>query len=128
MSLALVPPNHPLLDPRILEAEATGLLDRLLGALQDSSRCASPQPAPECLIDADGCLCPPSDALIVDATLNSLSILVRTRPATASRILNAVLSFNPLKHSIGPMTPRTRVVVKSMEKTTRMLLIHLLKR
>lgn len=69
-----------------------------------------------------------SDALIVDATLNCLSILVRTRPGTSSRILNALLSFNPLKLANSPMTPTNKVMIKSMEKTTRMLLIHLSRR
>ncbi|PHH67655.1 hypothetical protein CDD83_6480 [Cordyceps sp. RAO-2017] len=82
-----------------------GLLDRMLGALQGGS-----------------------DALVVDATLNCLSILVRTRPATSSRILNALLSFNPLQAANSPMTPQTRVMIKSMEKTARLLLIHLSKR
>ena len=110
ISLSLVPPGHPLLEPRHLEAEATGLLDRMLGVLQDNS----------------------SDALIVDATLNTLSILVRTRPATGNRTLTAVLNFNPLRLvsnlNGAPIPPRTRVIVRSMEKTTRMLLIHLMKR
>lgn len=34
----MLPPDHPFLDPRQLEAEATGLLDRMLGVLQDNSR------------------------------------------------------------------------------------------
>ena len=107
ISLKLVPANHPLLDPRHLEAEATGLLDRMLSVLQDNS----------------------NDAIIVDATLNTLSILVRTRPSTVSRIINAILNFDPLRlAATGNLTPRTRVIVKSMEKTTRMLLIHLTKR
>lgn len=38
VSLSMVPPNHPLLDLRHLEAEATGLLDRMLSVLQDNSR------------------------------------------------------------------------------------------
>lgn len=39
MSLDRVPPNHALLDPRTMEAEAFGLLDRMLGVLQeDNSR------------------------------------------------------------------------------------------
>ena len=69
-----------------------------------------------------------SDALFVDATLNTLSILIRTRPSTSSRITNAVLNFNPLKLANSPMTPKNKVLMKSMEKTTRMLLIHLYKR
>ncbi|OAQ91018.1 mRNA cleavage and polyadenylation specificity factor complex subunit [Purpureocillium lilacinum] len=105
VSLDKVPLNHQSLDPRNLEAEATGLLDRMLSVLQESS-----------------------DALIVDATLNCLSILVRTRPATSGRILNALLNFNPLQAATSPMTPKNKVMVKSMEKTARMLLLHLTKR
>jgi symplekin len=40
ISLNMIPANHPVLDPRQLEAEATGLLDRMLGVLQDNSRWA----------------------------------------------------------------------------------------
>ncbi|TQS31894.1 hypothetical protein Golomagni_07812, partial [Golovinomyces magnicellulatus] len=86
-------------------AEASGLLDRMLSVLQESN-----------------------DALVVDATLNSLSILIRTRPETSNRILNAVFNFNPLTLAPNPMTPRMKVMIKSMEKTARMLLIHLTKR
>ncbi|KAK4181331.1 putative Pre-tRNA-processing protein [Triangularia setosa] len=106
ISLGMVPANHPLLDPRLMEAEATGLLDRMLGVLQDNS----------------------SDALLVDATLNCLSILIRTRPSTSNRIINCVLNFNPLKLANSPMTPKNKVLMKSMEKTTRMLMINILKR
>ncbi|KYK56894.1 mRNA cleavage and polyadenylation specificity factor complex subunit [Drechmeria coniospora] len=105
VSLDKIPPNHQSLDPRNLEAEATGLLDRMLGDLQESS-----------------------DALVVGATLNCLSILVRTRPGTSGRIINALLNFNPLKAANSPTTPTIRVMVKSMEKTVRLLLIHLSKR
>ncbi|KAG5982589.1 hypothetical protein E4U55_001695 [Claviceps digitariae] len=105
ISLDKVPPNHQSLDPRNLEAEASGLLDRMLSVLQEST-----------------------DALLVDATLNCLSILVRTRPATSNRILNALLNFNPLQLANSPLTPRSRVMIKSMEKTARLLLIHLAKR
>ncbi|KAH7023149.1 hypothetical protein EDB80DRAFT_558563 [Ilyonectria destructans] len=105
VSLDKVPPNHQSLDQRTLEAEATGLLDRMLTVLQESS-----------------------DALVVDATLNCLSILIRTRPTTSNRILNAILSFNPLKLANSPLTPKNRVMIKSMEKTSRLLLIHLTKR
>jgi Domain of unknown function (DUF3453). len=66
---------------------------------------------------------------MVDATLNCLSILIRTRPSTSNRIINAILNFNPLKlATMSPMTPTTRMHVKSMEKTTRMFLTHLIKR
>ena len=38
------------------------------------------------------------------------------------------MNFNPMKLASSPMTAKTRVMVKSMEKTTRMFLIHLVKR
>ena len=37
MSLSLVPENHPLIPSRKLEAEASGLLDRLLEIFQESA-------------------------------------------------------------------------------------------
>ncbi|KAI0160990.1 hypothetical protein GGR52DRAFT_562481 [Hypoxylon sp. FL1284] len=106
ISLVMIPQEHPILDGPKLEAEASGLLDRMLGTLQDNS----------------------CDALIVDSTLNTLSILIRNRPATSNRILNTILNFNPLKIANSPMTPKTKVLAKSMEKTTRMLLMHLSRR
>lgn len=66
--------------------------------------------------------------MLVDATLNSLSILIRARPHIANKILNVIMNFNPLKQANSPMTPKLRVMVKSMEKTTRSLLVHILKR
>lgn len=105
ISLDRVPQNHQSLDARNLEAEAMGLLDRMLSILQEST-----------------------DALVIDATLNCLSILIRTRPETSTRILNAVFAFNPLKLAESGMSARTKVMVKSMEKTSRLLLIHLSRR
>lgn len=43
ISLGMIPAGHPFLDPRQLEAEATGLLDRMLSVLQDNSRYACAQ-------------------------------------------------------------------------------------
>ncbi|KAI1168475.1 mRNA cleavage and polyadenylation specificity factor complex subunit [Nemania serpens] len=107
ISRNMVPPDHPALDGDQLEAEAYGLLDRMLSALENES----------------------SDPLLVDATLNTLSILVRQRPKTSNRIISTLFNFNPLRLAATvPLTPKIRVVVKSMEKTTRMLLTHLYRR
>ncbi|KGQ12387.1 mRNA cleavage and polyadenylation specificity facto r complex subunit pta1 [Beauveria bassiana D1-5] len=105
ISLDKIPPNHQTLDPRTLEAEASGLLDRMLSVLQDSN-----------------------DALVVDATLNCLSILIRTRPETSNRIINAIFAFNPLNLAPSPLTPRSKVMIRSMEKTVRSLLVNLSRR
>ncbi|KAH8593630.1 hypothetical protein B0O99DRAFT_626710 [Bisporella sp. PMI_857] len=106
ISLTMVPQNNLVIPPRNLEAEAMGLLDRMLSIFHESI----------------------SDAIPVDATLNSLSILIRTRPQVSNKILNALLNFNPLKQANSPMTSKLRVMVKSMEKTNRILLMHIIKR
>ncbi|KAI0106219.1 mRNA cleavage and polyadenylation specificity factor complex subunit [Nemania sp. FL0031] len=107
ISRNMVPPIHPALDGDQLEAEASGLLDRMLSILENES----------------------SDPLLVDATLNTLSILIRQRPKTSNRIVSTLFNFNPLKlATTAPLSPKTKVLVKSMEKTTRMLLTHLYRR
>ncbi|KIX01623.1 uncharacterized protein Z518_09349 [Rhinocladiella mackenziei CBS 650.93] len=99
-SIALVPRTHPLLQLPNLEAEASGLLDRLLSVFQENSM----------------------DPILVDATLSCLAILIRSRPPISTKIVSTILNFNPMKQTNSPMTPRLMVVVKSMERTTRALL------
>ncbi|OKL56787.1 hypothetical protein UA08_07794 [Talaromyces atroroseus] len=105
-SIAIVPRTHALLSIPNLEAEASGLLDRLLTVLQDNS----------------------DDAILVNATINCLGILIRTRSTIANKILETLLNFNPVQGVMGPLTPTMRVKIKSMERTTRAVLINLLKR
>ncbi|KLJ06619.1 hypothetical protein EMPG_17878 [Blastomyces silverae] len=105
-SLSIVPRNHPLIPLPNLEAEASGLLDRLLNVFYENS----------------------SDPILVNATLNCLPILIRTRQSISSKIVNAIFNFNPLKQANAPMTPTIRVNIKSMERTTRALLINIMKR
>lgn len=69
-----------------------------------------------------------SDALLVTATLNSLGSLIRSRPSISNKIITQVLNFNPTKLANGQITPRIKVVVKSMEKTTRALLQNCMKK
>ncbi|MCJ1388068.1 hypothetical protein MMC18_000912 [Xylographa bjoerkii] len=106
ISLALVPRDHPLIPPPNLEAEASGLLDRLLNVFYEGS----------------------SDAVLVNATLNCLSILVRTRGSIANKIVSTILSFNPLKVANTPMSPKSKVHIKSMERTTRAFLMNVYRR
>ncbi|KAE8351229.1 hypothetical protein BDV28DRAFT_23772 [Aspergillus coremiiformis] len=105
-SLAIVPKNHSLLSLPHLEAEASGLLDRLLSVFQEDA----------------------SDPLLVNATLNSLAILIRTRQSIGNKIINAILSFVPARQARTPVTPAVRVGVKSMERTARALMINIMKR
>ena len=69
-----------------------------------------------------------SDAVLITATLNCLSPLLRTRQTIANRIMNAILSFNPLKHAHPQMSLKDKVQVKSVERTIRMLLLNILRR
>ncbi|KAL8909973.1 MAG: hypothetical protein Q9171_004706 [Xanthocarpia ochracea] len=106
VSLALVPREHPLIPPSRLEPEALGLLDRLLNVFHEEK----------------------SDAILVNATLNCLGALIRTRQNAANKIITAILNFNPLKQANSPMTPKMKVQIKSMEKTARMVLINVMRR
>ncbi|KKA30570.1 hypothetical protein TD95_001084 [Thielaviopsis punctulata] len=110
VSLDRIPPSHALLDPRTLEAEAHGLLDRILSILQDSNTNVL------------------NEGLVVDATMNCLAILVRTRHNIANRIFGVVLNFDPYRHTNGMMTPKDKIVTRSMMKTVRIFLIGFMKR
>ncbi|KEF51773.1 uncharacterized protein A1O9_12110 [Exophiala aquamarina CBS 119918] len=114
-SIALVPRNHPLLQLPNLEAEASGLLDRLLSVFQENSTYAMKATAG---LETNVL----RDPIIVDATLNCLALLIRTRPPIATKIISAILNFNPLKQANSPMTPKILVMIRSMERTTRALL------
>ncbi|TQB70036.1 hypothetical protein MPDQ_001051, partial [Monascus purpureus] len=105
-SLSIVPRNHSILSLPNLEAEASGLLDRLLTVLQDT----------------------PSDPLLVNATLNCLAVLVRTRSSIANKIIAAILEFHPMKQMVSPLTPTQRVCIKSMERTVKAVLVNIMKR
>ena len=66
--------------------------------------------------------------MLITATLNCLSPLLRTRQAISNRILPALLSFNPLKHAHPQMSLKDKVQVKSVERTIRMLFLNFLRR
>ncbi|KAF4552318.1 mRNA cleavage and polyadenylation specificity factor complex subunit pta1-like protein [Elsinoe fawcettii] len=108
ISLALVPRDHPVMRPSNLEAEASGLLDRLLDALQDNS----------------------SDALLVTATLNSLSSLVRSRASISNKIISTIINFNPftLAQAQHPMTIKNKILIRSMTRTTMSFLANIIKK
>ena len=105
-SLALVPREHKVLAPSNLEAEASGLLDRLLGVLQENT----------------------ADPLIATATLNALSPLVQRRATVATKILSTVLNFNPLQLAERSLDGKEKIAVRSMTRTTMSFLMNILKR
>ncbi|CAK1355393.1 mRNA cleavage and polyadenylation specificity factor complex subunit pta1 [Cercospora beticola] len=104
ISLALVPRDHPVIPPANLEAEASGLLDRLLGVLQDNS----------------------SDPLIITATLNALSNLVHRRASISSKILSAILAFIPPTPPSGSI--KDKLSFKSMTRTAMSFVLNCIKR
>lgn len=124
ISLALVPRDHPIVPPSNLEAESSGLLDRLLGVLQDNSRLAHRRRGLLAYLT-----CYNSDALLVTATLNSLGSLVKARPSIANKIISSVLNYNPLLLAqTTPVTAKVKVMVRSMARTTIVFLLNILKK
>lgn len=69
-----------------------------------------------------------SDPLLVNATLNCLAVLIRTRQSISHKILTAVLEFNPWKQANASITPTLRIGMKSMERTTKALILNTMKR
>jgi hypothetical protein len=122
ISLALVPRDHPVIPYASLEAEGHGLLDRLLDIIHGDHR------LDKLSVDNLAALTRCSDGLVVTATLNTLGMLIQRRPIAANKILSSVLNFNPLKLANSPMTPKNKVIMKSIERTTRALLVNIMKR
>ncbi|KAK2839171.1 hypothetical protein FQN49_006408 [Arthroderma sp. PD_2] len=123
-SLAIVPRNHPLLAIPNIEAETSGLLDRLLNVFHENSGSVTPA----IKLQWSSLTKENSDPILVNATINSLPILIRSRPSISNKIINAILNFNPLKQANAPITPTTKVNIKSMERTTRALLLSIIKK
>lgn len=71
---------------------------------------------------------PGSDAVLVTATLNCLSVLIRTRQSITNKIVSAILSYNPLKEISSALTQAAKVQIKAVERTTRALLTHVYRR
>jgi len=122
ISLALVPRDHPIIPYASLEAEGHGLLDRLLDIIHGDHRLD--RPLDYTLAALTRC----SDGLVITATLNSLGMLIHRRPIAANKILTSLFKFNPLKLANSPMTPKNKVIVKSIERTTRALMMNIMKR
>lgn len=122
ISLTLVPRDHPLVPYVALEAEGHGLLDRLLDIIHGDHRLDTQSWNTRISLMCD------SDGLLVTATLNSLGMLIHRRPVLANKILGSVLNFNPLKLANSPMTPKNKVIIKSIERTVRALLMNIMKR
>ncbi|KAI9890368.1 MAG: hypothetical protein M1814_004154 [Vezdaea aestivalis] len=69
-----------------------------------------------------------TEAMVVDATLYSINLIIRKRPNLYHKIINAVLNFNPLHDASAGMPVGRKFQIKSMEKTTKAFLINMNKR
>lgn len=130
MSLSTVPTNHPVLSLPALDAEAQGLLDRLLSVLHEDPR--QENTVTTTTNDGEssritGILIINSDATLITATLNNLAQLVKTRSPIAAKIVSAVLSFNPLAIVSRSNTIQNRLMMQCMEKTVRVLLLNIVR-
>ncbi|KAI5789153.1 hypothetical protein EDC01DRAFT_717765 [Geopyxis carbonaria] len=105
LNLGTVPSNHPLLSLPSLDAEAQGLLDRLLSILQENQ----------------------SEPALITATINNLGPIIKTRPPLVAKVLNSVMSFNPFNGITRPITVQNRLLMISMEKTIRSLCLHIMR-
>ncbi|QIW96921.1 hypothetical protein AMS68_002439 [Peltaster fructicola] len=106
ISLALLSRDHPVLKVGNIEAEASGLLDRMLSILEEEA----------------------SSALLVTATINSLAPLVHRRASISNKIITAILNFNPLRLAGRLQTSKDRVAIRSITRTTTSFLMNILKR
>lgn len=61
------------------------------------------------------------------ATLNCLSILIKSRSSIANKILNAILYFNPLNTVAKNPTAKNKLMAKCVEKTVRILLLNFIR-
>ncbi|CAZ79906.1 unnamed protein product [Tuber melanosporum] len=130
ISLSMVPTNHPILSLPALDAEAQGLLDRLLGVLHEDPRQENTTTTATNSGESSritGILIISSDATLIVATLNNLAQLVKTRNPIAAKIVGAVLSFNPLAIVSRSNTIQNRLMMQCMEKTVRVLLLNIVR-
>ena len=103
-SLSSVPTNHALIHTS-LEAEAQGLLDRLLGVFMDTD----------------------ISAKSISATTFAISTLMKLRPATIPKCLKAVLSFNIADKMVDAATEKgIEMEFRVVEKALKILLQHVL--
>lgn len=79
-------------------------------------------------IGSHGILMLDSDILLITATINATGALVKSRATIATRIINSILMFNPLKHATSPLTTKSRIIIRSIERTIRALFVSILKR
>ncbi|KAK9325095.1 hypothetical protein V1517DRAFT_315366 [Lipomyces orientalis] len=106
VSLTQVPLDHPLIPHPVLEAEAQGLLDRLLSVFYEPN------------------IIEPS----ISATLYAAGILIKSRSTIANKILTRMLAFDPLTAQYATSDPmRLKLELRFIEKNLRIVLGNVVK-
>ncbi|KAK9447498.1 uncharacterized protein V1518DRAFT_386808 [Limtongia smithiae] len=106
VSLTMVPLNHPLIPIPVLEAEAQGLLDRLLSVFYERHINES----------------------VISASLYCGAALVRSRSTTVNKVIMRILAFDPLKADYDTNeSAKLRLEVRFAEKNLRIVLGNMLK-
>ncbi|ANB14298.1 RNA-processing protein PTA1 [Sugiyamaella lignohabitans] len=109
VSLALVPPGHPLIEPSTIEAQGLGLLDRMLSVFTESHVYAP----------------------TITCTLNALFPLLTSRPSSVPKILRSILSFDTTAKTVVPQTPNsayTDLEIKFIERSLKLMLTHCIRK
>jgi symplekin len=68
-----------------------------------------------------------SEPTLITATLNNLAPLVKTRPPLAQKVVAAVLAFNPFAGAPRLISIHDRLMIISIEKTVRVLLMNVMR-
>ena len=69
-----------------------------------------------------------SNAWLINSTLNGLANLIHHRASTANKILLSILNYNPYTAFKVSYDPKSKVMVKSVERTIRALLLNVMKK
>ena len=71
--------------------------------------------------------CSNSDPTLITATLNNLAQIIKSRPPLAPKVIGAVIAFNPFVKLPRAVTIHDKLMVLSVEKTTRVLLMNIMR-
>jgi symplekin len=56
-----------------------------------------------------------------------LAVVVKTRPPLAAKVVGAVIGFNPFAGASPPVTVQDRLIMVSIEKTVRIMLLNVMR-
>lgn len=119
VALAIVPLNHPLMLHNDLDAEARGLLDRLLGYLHDNHG--------HSVNEIDGSPTTTRSSLLM-AVISALSVLAKARASLALKIVGALIIVLPSDTiALSDTGTKEHLEVRFVAKSVKIVLAHFLK-